>query len=131
MSDTPQWPTPGHGTPKAESNTRVGAVNIRRTNFASFPTLGGTKMRSRGPGIVAASDTCVAIIRTCPLCYEKYMVTPRTPRHTIRIEIAHAEARAFGDANWDRFDRPSLLTTEYRRGFMGRIGCYEYFEAPQ
>ncbi len=54
----------------------------RTTGWHSGPTLGGLKLTSRyTQKPLAASDHCVAIIRTCADCHETFVATPERPEH--------------------------------------------------
>lgn len=55
---------------------------MKTTEWHSSPTFGGDALTSRYTGKkIAASDLCVAIIRTCPRCYSKFTATPAQPYH--------------------------------------------------
>jgi hypothetical protein len=63
----------------------------RMTGWHSGPTLGGLKLTSRyTQKPLAASDHCVAVIRTCERCAERYVATPREPAHD--CHEAHVDA---------------------------------------
>lgn len=54
---------------------------MRRTNWSTHLTFGGEPLTSRAcfGRKVAATDHCVAIVRTCPHCYGKFVATPTAP----------------------------------------------------
>lgn len=55
---------------------------MKRTNWSTHATFGGTPMVSRyTQQRVAASDHCVAIAKRCPVCFEVYMARPEQPEH--------------------------------------------------
>lgn len=57
---------------------------MKRTNWSTHATFGGTPMVSRyTQQRVAATDHCVAIIRRCPVCFATYVDRPGQPLHCI------------------------------------------------
>lgn len=56
---------------------------MKETNwYRGGASFGGEALTSRATGKkIAATDHCVAIIRTCPACHEKYVARPNQPEH--------------------------------------------------
>lgn len=69
-------------------------MKTKRTNWSTHPTFGGSPLVSRATGkAFAATDHCVALVKTCPRCFEKYMATPTKQDH----DCAPAEVAADRD----------------------------------
>ena len=57
-------------------------MKTKRTNWSTHSTFGGSPLVSRATGkAFAATDHCVALVKTCPRCFEKYMATPEKQDH--------------------------------------------------
>ncbi len=66
---------------------------MRRTNWSTHLTFGGEPLTSRAclGAKVAATDHCVAIIKTCPHCLSPYLATATEPTHCGRHHLAESE----------------------------------------
>jgi len=62
----------------------------KRTPWSTHLTFGGEALTSRAcyGRRVAATDHCVAIVRTCPVCFTRYVATPEQPAHDCQPQEA-------------------------------------------
>lgn len=61
---------------------------MKRTNWSTHATFGGTPMVSRyTQQRVAATDHCVAIAQRCPRCFEVFVARPEQPEHDCEVRV--------------------------------------------